>query len=85
MITASSMERTQQVQSWMRRCPPLTVSGTPLGHEASSTPRQWLVRMLMADSPVSYAEISDQLGVPIGSIGPTWDRYLAKLRVLLAS
>jgi RNA polymerase sigma factor (sigma-70 family) len=48
-------------------------------------PRQWqrLMEMLMADPPVSYAEISDQLGLPIGSIGPTRGRCLAKLRVLL--
>jgi DNA-directed RNA polymerase specialized sigma24 family protein len=39
--------------------------------------------MLMADPPVSYAEISDQLGVPVGSIGPTRGRCLAQLRVLL--
>jgi RNA polymerase sigma factor (sigma-70 family) len=48
-------------------------------------PPQWrqLMEMLMADPPVSYAEISDQLGLPIGSIGPTRGRCLAKLRVLL--
>lgn len=48
-------------------------------------PTQWqrLLEMLMADPPVSYAEISDRLGVPIGSIGPTRVRCLAKLRVLL--
>jgi RNA polymerase sigma factor (sigma-70 family) len=48
-------------------------------------PLEWqrLMEMLMADPPVSYAEISDQLGVPIGSIGPTRGRCLAKLRVLL--
>ncbi len=51
----------------------------------SHLPLQWqrLMEMLMADPPVSYAEISDQLGVPIGSIGPTRGRCLAKLRVLL--
>lgn len=51
----------------------------------SHLPPQWrrLMEMLMADPPVSYAEISDQLGVPIGSIGPTRGRCLAKLRVLL--
>ena len=51
----------------------------------SHLPQQWqrLMEMLMADPPVSYAEISDQLGVPIGSIGPTRGRCLAKLRVLL--
>jgi RNA polymerase sigma factor (sigma-70 family) len=48
-------------------------------------PAQWqqLLELLMADPPISYAEISDQLGVPVGSIGPTRGRCLAKLRVLL--
>jgi RNA polymerase sigma factor (sigma-70 family) len=48
-------------------------------------PRRWqrLLEMLMADPPASYAEISDQLGLPIGSIGPTRGRCLARLRVLL--
>jgi RNA polymerase sigma factor (sigma-70 family) len=44
---------------------------------------QRLLEMLMADPPVSYAEISDQLGLPVGSIGPTRGRCLARLRVLL--
>lgn len=48
-------------------------------------PAQWqqLLELLMADPPVSYAEISDQLGLPVGSIGPTRGRCLARLRVLL--
>jgi hypothetical protein len=37
----------------------------------------------MADPPVPYAEISDQLGLPVGSIDPTRGRCLARLRVLL--
>jgi len=51
----------------------------------SRLPSRWqrLLEMLMADPPVSYAEISDQLGVPVGSIGPTRGRCLAQLRVLL--
>lgn len=51
----------------------------------SSLPRRWqrLLEMLMADPPVPYAEISDQLGLPVGSIGPTRGRCLARLRVLL--
>ena len=44
---------------------------------------QQLLRLLMADPPVSYAQISDQLGLPIGSIGPTRGRCLARLRFLL--
>jgi RNA polymerase sigma factor (sigma-70 family) len=51
----------------------------------SCLPTRWqrLLEMLMADPPVSYAEISDELGLPVGSIGPTRGRCLARLRVLL--
>ena len=50
----------------------------------SHLPSRWqrLLEMLMADPPVSYTEISDQLGLPVGSIGPTRGRCLARLRVL---
>jgi RNA polymerase sigma factor (sigma-70 family) len=50
-------------------------------------PLRWqrMLDMLMADPPASYAEISDQLGLPVGSIGPTRSRCLARLRVLLHS
>jgi len=44
---------------------------------------QRLLELLMADPPPSYAEISDELGLPIGSIGPTRGRCLEKLRVIL--
>jgi len=48
-------------------------------------PWRWrrLMELLMSDPPVSYAEISDELGLPIGSIGPTRSRCLARLRTLL--
>jgi RNA polymerase sigma factor (sigma-70 family) len=51
----------------------------------SSLPRRWqrLLEMLMADPPASYADISDELELPIGSIGPTRGRCLDRLRVLL--
>jgi RNA polymerase sigma factor (sigma-70 family) len=51
----------------------------------SRLPRRWqrLLEMLMADPPASYAAISDELELPIGSIGPTRGRCLAQLRVLL--
>ena len=51
----------------------------------SRLPSRWqrLLELLMADPPASYAEISDQLGLPVGSIGPTRGRCLAQLRVLL--
>lgn len=41
---------------------------------------QRLLSMLMHDPPVSYARISANLSIPIGSIGPTRARCLDKLR-----
>ena len=41
---------------------------------------QLLLRMLSADSPLSYVEISDALSMPVGSIGPTRARALEQLR-----
>src|SRR6516162_2131368 len=51
----------------------------------SSLPGRWqrLLELLMADPPTPYADISDELGLPMGSIGPTRGRCLAQLRVLL--
>ena len=51
----------------------------------SQLPGRWqrMLEMLMADPPAPYTEISDQLGLPIGSIGPTRGRCMAQLRVLL--
>ena len=39
-----------------------------------------LLAMLTADQPVPYTEISAQLGIPVGSIGPTRRRCLDKMR-----
>jgi len=39
-----------------------------------------LISLLTADPPVSYAETSARLGIPIGSIGPSRSRCLARLR-----
>jgi hypothetical protein len=36
--------------------------------------------MLIQDPPVPYVQISAELGIPVGSIGPTRRRCLAKLR-----
>jgi RNA polymerase sigma factor (sigma-70 family) len=41
---------------------------------------QRLIAMLFEDPPVPYAKISVELGIPIGSIGPTRSRCLDKLR-----
>jgi len=51
----------------------------------SLLPSRWqrMLELLMADPPASYAEISDQLGLPVGSIGPTRGRCMERLRVLL--
>jgi RNA polymerase sigma factor (sigma-70 family) len=42
-------------------------------------PCQRLITLLAQDPPPSYAQISAQLGIPVGSIGPTRRRCLAKL------
>ncbi len=47
------------------------------------TRSQQLLELLMADPPASYDQISDQLGLPIGSIGPTRGRCLERLRLIL--
>jgi RNA polymerase sigma factor (sigma-70 family) len=41
---------------------------------------QLLLRLLSADSPLSYRDISETLSMPIGSIGPTRARALEQLR-----
>lgn len=41
---------------------------------------QLLLRLLLADAPLSYKDISDALDMPIGSIGPTRARALDQLR-----
>ena len=39
-----------------------------------------LIAMLIEDPPVPYAQISSELGIPVGSIGPNRRRCLDKLR-----
>jgi RNA polymerase sigma factor (sigma-70 family) len=41
---------------------------------------QWLLRLRASDPPAPYQEISDLMGIPIGSIGPTLRRSLDRLR-----
>jgi RNA polymerase sigma factor (sigma-70 family) len=41
---------------------------------------QQLIALLIEDPPLSYAQISARLGIPVGSIGPTRRRCLDKLR-----
>ena len=45
-----------------------------------SPARRELLTLLLTDPPLSYEEISAQLGIPIGSIGPTRARALEQLR-----
>lgn len=42
--------------------------------------RRELLLLLLGDPPVGYAEISERLGIPIGSIGPTRARAFEQLR-----
>ncbi len=49
------------------------------------TSDQALLRLLTADLPPPYEEIAAALDIPIGSIGPTRQRALARLREQLAS
>ena len=44
------------------------------------TSYQQLLALLIHDPPLSYAEISARLGIPVGTIGPTRRRCLEKLR-----
>lgn len=46
---------------------------------------QGLLRVLMADPPPAYEEVSAALDMPIGSIGPTRARCLNRLREILRS
>jgi RNA polymerase sigma factor (sigma-70 family) len=41
---------------------------------------QWLLRLRAADPPKTYDEISQLLGMPIGSVGPTVRRSLDRLQ-----
>jgi RNA polymerase sigma factor (sigma-70 family) len=52
-------------------------------HEAFTrlaSPCQQLIAALIEDPPLPYAQISVRLGIPVGSIGPTRNRCLDKLR-----
>jgi RNA polymerase sigma factor (sigma-70 family) len=45
--------------------------------------QQTLLRLLSADPPPNYRDISEATGIPVGSIGPTRARALRRLRTLL--
>jgi len=44
---------------------------------------QSLLKRLYAENPPGYAELSEELGIPLGSLGPRRARCLEKLRKLL--
>jgi RNA polymerase sigma factor (sigma-70 family) len=46
--------------------------------------RELLNLLFFSETPLSYAELSQQIGIPIASIGPTRLRCLDKLKVNLA-
>jgi DNA-directed RNA polymerase specialized sigma24 family protein len=50
-----------------------------------SAPCQALLRLLISDPPLTYDEISVVLEMPKGSIGPTRQRCLGRLRVAMAT
>jgi hypothetical protein len=53
---------------------------------ATMPPRsQTLLNMLMADPPMPYEQVAADLGIPIGSIGPTRQRCLRVLRAKCVS
>jgi RNA polymerase sigma factor (sigma-70 family) len=47
--------------------------------------RRFVELAFLQDEPLPYQELAGQLGIPVGSIGPTRARALAKLRALLAA
>lgn len=53
-------------------------------YDSLPEPCRQLLRILMADPPPSYADVSEALTIPIGSIGPTRARCLGRLRDLIA-
>jgi RNA polymerase sigma factor (sigma-70 family) len=50
-----------------------------------SPQRREVLTLLMADPPPSYDQVSAELGIPVGSIGPTRARALAQLRSILTA
>lgn len=54
-------------------------------HALDSLPPTWrsVVELLALDDPPSYEEIGAQLGLPVGSIGPTRGRAAARVRALM--
>lgn len=55
----------------------------PTTSRYGEVPPRGYFKLAESDTAASYAEISDQLGLPVGSIGPTRGRCLERLRVPL--
>ena len=57
-----------------------------LAHALATLPERQrrLMESLLAETEPSYADVSEQLGLPIGSIGPTRGRCVQRLRRMLA-
>ena len=53
--------------------------------EGLSDKQRALVDLLLADPPLSYNEISERADIPIGSIGPTRQRCIDRLRREIAA
>jgi len=52
--------------------------------ESLSSPcRELIEKLFYSADPMSYAEISTQLGIPVASLGPTRGRCLGKLKSIL--
>jgi len=61
-------------------------NGALWDHFRQLTPRcQALLRVIAFSDKPDYAAISEALGMPLGSIGPTRGRCLAKLRESLTA
>ncbi len=54
-------------------------------HALDALPATWrtLIELLALETPPSYEEIGERLGLPVGSIGPTRGRAVRRMRVLI--
>jgi RNA polymerase sigma factor (sigma-70 family) len=51
--------------------------------QMSARCRELLIALYFTNEPMSYAEVSESLALPLGSIGPTRARCLEQLRTIL--
>src|SRR5262245_10010133 len=69
LVTVDEIDEEAALRAALREA----VADLPASH-------QQLLRLLMADPPMAYKDIADQLGVSVGWIGPTRQRCLDRLR-----